>query len=167
MKMNEEIGAIVTVFLLLATTMPPSNVSQKLSALAGTWPKDPLRPNLQLTNFLKSLATHPNLTEDAVQATQDLQHNVVLKKVRVWFCGSSIPGANILLPYESTRFRRKCWSLRRDRIITRVWWRAMTRACKGLRGHGGRHSSTYGKRGTIFWVGLTTCFADEREIGRG
>lgn len=70
--------------------MPPSNLSQKLSTIAGTWPKDPLRPNLQLKTFLKSLATHPNLTPSAVDATQDLKNDVVMKKVRMLVANPTI-----------------------------------------------------------------------------
>lgn len=74
--------------------MPPSNVSQKLSTLVGSWPQDPLRPNLQLKNFLKSLSTHPNLTPQAVEAAQDLQRDAVLKKVcsEVYFHASYLRG---------------------------------------------------------------------------
>ncbi|KZP30050.1 hypothetical protein FIBSPDRAFT_1038415 [Athelia psychrophila] len=79
---SAEIGAVHRSFLAL-TTMPPSNLSQKLSTLAGAWPQDPLRPNLQLKNFLKSLSTHPNLTPKAVEAAQDLQRDAALKKYKL------------------------------------------------------------------------------------
>ena len=55
-------------------------LSQKLTAIAGTWTKDPFRPNLQLQNFLKSLAAHPRLTPQAVEATRALRDNDMQKK---------------------------------------------------------------------------------------
>ncbi|PPR00592.1 hypothetical protein CVT26_009867 [Gymnopilus dilepis] len=47
-------------------------LSQKLTAIAGTWTKDPFRPNLQLQNFLKSLAAHPRLTPQAYPMSQKM-----------------------------------------------------------------------------------------------
>ncbi|PPQ68976.1 hypothetical protein CVT25_009161 [Psilocybe cyanescens] len=55
-------------------------LSQKLSAIAETWVKDPFRPNLQLQTFLKSLAAHPRLTPKAVEATRALRDDVMHKK---------------------------------------------------------------------------------------
>lgn len=56
-------------------------LSQKLVTIAGTWTKDPFRPNLQLQNFLKSLAAHPKLTPQSVEATRALRDNDMQKKV--------------------------------------------------------------------------------------
>jgi hypothetical protein len=56
-------------------------LSQKLGAIAESWTKDPFRPNLQLQTFLKSLASHPRLTVQAVEATRALRDNDMQKKV--------------------------------------------------------------------------------------
>jgi hypothetical protein len=56
-------------------------LSQKLGAIAESWTKDPFRPNLQLQTFLKSLAAHPRLTPQAVEATRALRDNDMQKKV--------------------------------------------------------------------------------------
>lgn len=57
-------------------------LGQKLIAIADTWVIDPFRPNLQLQTFLKSLATHPRLTPQAVNATRALRDNAMQKRVR-------------------------------------------------------------------------------------
>lgn len=131
--------------------MPPSNLSQKLSTLAGAWPQDPLRPNLQLKNFLKSLSTHPNLTPKAVEAAQDLQRDAALKKVCITArlavdCGVTTCECVLIDRLSrSISYQRRRWSLRPGRITTRVWWRATTRACRALRGRGGKCSSMFGR----------------------
>ena len=56
-------------------------LSQKLGAIAESWTKDPFRPNLQLQTFLKSLASHPKLTTQAVEATRALRDNDMQKRV--------------------------------------------------------------------------------------
>ncbi|KIM41901.1 hypothetical protein M413DRAFT_445110 [Hebeloma cylindrosporum] len=58
-------------------------LSQKLGAIAESWTKDPFRPNLQLQTFLKSLAAHPRLTPQAVEATRALRDNDMQKKYRL------------------------------------------------------------------------------------
>lgn len=58
-------------------------LSQKLGAIAESWTKDPFRPNLQLQTFLKSLAAHPRLTPQAVEATRALRDNDMQKMVRL------------------------------------------------------------------------------------
>ncbi|KAF9480616.1 hypothetical protein BDN70DRAFT_877306 [Pholiota conissans] len=55
-------------------------LSTRLLAMAETWPKDPFRPNLQLGTFLKSLAAHPRLTPQAVEATRALRDNDMYEK---------------------------------------------------------------------------------------
>ncbi|EDR09687.1 uncharacterized protein LACBIDRAFT_319031 [Laccaria bicolor S238N-H82] len=55
-------------------------LGQKLIAIADTWVVDPFRPNLQLQTFLKSLATHPKLTPQAVNATRALRDNAMQKR---------------------------------------------------------------------------------------
>ncbi|KAF6750790.1 hypothetical protein DFP72DRAFT_504835 [Ephemerocybe angulata] len=47
-------------------------LAQKLGTLANTWVRDPFRPNIQLSEFLQSLARHPRLTPQAVQAAATL-----------------------------------------------------------------------------------------------
>ncbi|KAH6911959.1 hypothetical protein BKA70DRAFT_1266055 [Coprinopsis sp. MPI-PUGE-AT-0042] len=54
-------------------------LAQKMSTVAETWVRDPFRPNLQLSTFLQSLARHPRLTQEAVQATRTLERNEVKK----------------------------------------------------------------------------------------
>ncbi|EGO02838.1 hypothetical protein SERLA73DRAFT_176248 [Serpula lacrymans var. lacrymans S7.3] len=60
--------------------MAASKVSQKLSTIAASWPVDPFRPNIQLKSFLQSLAAHPKLTPEAVQAAEALGNNAIQKK---------------------------------------------------------------------------------------
>jgi hypothetical protein len=59
-------------------------LGQKLLVIAEKWTVDPFRPHLQLGTFLKSLAAHPRLTPEAVQATRALKENAMQKKV--WLC---------------------------------------------------------------------------------
>lgn len=56
-------------------------LSRKLSSIAESWVKDPFRSNLQLQTFLKSLAAHPRLTPQAVDAACALRDNQLQKKV--------------------------------------------------------------------------------------
>lgn len=58
----------------------PTKLAQKLAAIADSWVKDPFRPNLQLQTFLKSLAAHPRLTPQAVQAARALRDNGLQKQ---------------------------------------------------------------------------------------
>lgn len=67
---------------MFCTTMANKILGQKLLGLAEKWTVDPFRPHLQLGTFLKSLAAHPRLTPDAVQATRTLKENIMKKKVR-------------------------------------------------------------------------------------
>ncbi|KDR74080.1 hypothetical protein GALMADRAFT_124303 [Galerina marginata CBS 339.88] len=60
--------------------MSTRQLSQKLTSIAETWTRDPFRPNLQLQTFLTSLAAHPRLTPEAVEATRALQNNDMQKK---------------------------------------------------------------------------------------
>jgi hypothetical protein len=59
-------------------------LSRKLSSIAESWVKDPFRPNLQLHTFLKSLAAHPRLTPQAVDAACALRDNQLQKKVSLF-----------------------------------------------------------------------------------
>lgn len=60
-----------------------NKLAHKLSNIATAWPKDPFRPNMQLANFMQSLAAHPNLTPKAVEAAAALQSNAIMQKVRL------------------------------------------------------------------------------------
>ncbi|KAH7882186.1 hypothetical protein F5I97DRAFT_1817490 [Phlebopus sp. FC_14] len=60
--------------------MSASKNAQKLRAIAASWPADPFRPHLQLKTFFQSLAAHPNLTAEAVQATKTMLDNDIQKK---------------------------------------------------------------------------------------
>jgi len=62
-------------------TATAKQLSQKLGSIAESWLKDPFRPNLQLQTFLKSLAAHPRLTPQAVDAARALRDNQLQKKV--------------------------------------------------------------------------------------
>ena len=62
-------------------TPTAKQLSRKLSSIAESWVKDPFRPNLQLQTFLKSLAAHPRLTPQAVNAANALRDNQLQKKV--------------------------------------------------------------------------------------
>jgi len=57
-----------------------TSLSNRLLALAKSWPKDPFRPNMQLGVFLESLSTHPKLTRKAVAATEALKNDVLKSK---------------------------------------------------------------------------------------
>ncbi|KII84110.1 hypothetical protein PLICRDRAFT_95471 [Plicaturopsis crispa FD-325 SS-3] len=60
--------------------MSASALRQRLSKTASSWPVDPFRPHLQLKNFLESLASHPNLTPRAVEASEVLSRNAIQQK---------------------------------------------------------------------------------------
>ena len=55
---------------------------RQLRNIVAEWPADPFRPNVQLKTLLASLTEHPNLTPVAVNATQALQKNAFMHKVR-------------------------------------------------------------------------------------
>lgn len=56
-----------------------AQLSQRLSTIAGKWVQDPFR-HIQLSAFLESLAKHPRLTPQAVEAASALQNNIIFKK---------------------------------------------------------------------------------------
>lgn len=60
--------------------MSASKSARKLKEIAAGWPTDPFRPNIQLKSFFQSLASHPNLTPQAVQAARGLLENNIQKK---------------------------------------------------------------------------------------
>ncbi|KAF8904786.1 hypothetical protein CPB84DRAFT_1677228 [Gymnopilus junonius] len=92
-------------------------LSTKLATIAGTWTKDPFRPNLQLQNFLKSLANHPKLTPQAVEATRALRDNVMQKKYPL--SQKMLRPASSPLYYERlvTGFERSA------KGVGRPWWK--------------------------------------------
>ena len=61
--------------------MSAPEISKALKRIASSWPADPVHPNMQLRNFFLSLADHPNLTAEAVKATQALRNNELMYKV--------------------------------------------------------------------------------------
>ena len=77
LTLYSQLGHIVGTMAALSA----KQLSQKLGAIAESWTKDPFRPNLQLQTFLKSLAAHPRLTPQAVEATRALRDNDMQKKV--------------------------------------------------------------------------------------
>ncbi|GLB44620.1 hypothetical protein LshimejAT787_1702470 [Lyophyllum shimeji] len=64
----------------MAIAKAPAKLAQKMNGIAATWIKDPFRPNLQLQTLWQSLATHPKLTPQAVQATRALKDNEMYKQ---------------------------------------------------------------------------------------
>ncbi|KAJ7584842.1 hypothetical protein C8J56DRAFT_862378 [Mycena floridula] len=56
------------------------SLGPKMAAIAKNWIHDPVRPHLQLSTLLESLAKHPNLTTRAVAAAGDLQNNMMFKR---------------------------------------------------------------------------------------
>lgn len=63
--------------------MAISELNKAFKKIASSWPSDPVYPNMQLRNFLMSLADHPNLTSEAIRATQALSRNELQHKVRI------------------------------------------------------------------------------------
>ncbi|KAJ7777520.1 hypothetical protein DFH07DRAFT_951164 [Mycena maculata] len=59
---------------------PTRKLAEEMARIASSCPIDPLRPHIQLQNFLKSLATHPRLTPAAVRAAQALEQNEAQRK---------------------------------------------------------------------------------------
>ncbi|KAJ6526568.1 hypothetical protein DFH09DRAFT_168533 [Mycena vulgaris] len=59
---------------------PTRKLAEEMARIAAACPIDPLRPHIQLQTFLKSLATHPRLTPEAVRAAQALERNEIQKK---------------------------------------------------------------------------------------
>lgn len=56
-------------------------LSQRLLSIAEGWSKDPFRPNIQLSAFLRSLSLHPRLTKRAVEDSRILHDHEMMKKV--------------------------------------------------------------------------------------
>lgn len=132
---------------MLASSVRLSNATklgQQLRRVAATWPEDPFRPNMQLKTFLESLADHPNLTPQAVEAAQALKNNEIMKKVQ--------PSRLCAVPYHvidalsSILSLKKYASPRRCRITTTDSWKALRRAPKAFAVHGGRFSSEFGRQ---------------------
>lgn len=118
-----------------------TKLAQQLHRTAARWSVDPFRPHLQLGNFLKSLADHPQLTPAAVRAARALEEGEFQKKV----CETRSSTA-YTLPHlsHSTHSRRRCSDLRPCPNITPGSSRASTRARRASAAHGGRSSLVYG-----------------------
>lgn len=82
-----------------------TKLAQQLTTIASTWTKDPFRPNMQLQTLLQSLATHPRLTPQAVNAALALQENQVYRQVHYH------PLVACMRPHcfaHSIRYLKKC-----------------------------------------------------------
>jgi len=64
----------------MSATRATSQLGRKLGTIADSWVKDPFRPNIQLSTFLRSLAEHPRLKRQTVDAARALQNNEVYKQ---------------------------------------------------------------------------------------
>lgn len=123
-----------------------AKLGQQLRRIAGKWPEDPFRPNIQLRTFLESLADHPNLTPQAVEAAHALKNNEIMKKVSrirgfaivpcAQRCGWFVP---------SILFLQSCSSPHQCRITTVDLRKALRKAPKALAVRGGRFSLAYGR----------------------
>ena len=123
--------------------MSASNkLAQKLSITATAWPKDPFRPNMQLANFMQSLATHPNLTPNAVEAAVALQRNAIMQKVRF----TTSHHSRVTYHFFSIHYHQRCCSQLHNPNITPVSWKRTKRVRRALAAHGGRCSLGYGSR---------------------
>ena len=69
--------------LLVPICIMAAVLRSQLRNMAAKWPTDPFRPNIQLKTLLTSLAEHPNLTGSAVRATQAIERDEFMHKVRV------------------------------------------------------------------------------------
>ncbi len=67
----------------MATSTKAAALAQTLTKIGRQWAPDTLRSQLQFGRFLESLAQHPNLTPQAVDAAKALQDNVMMKKVHL------------------------------------------------------------------------------------
>ncbi|KAF9048040.1 hypothetical protein BDZ89DRAFT_1007057 [Hymenopellis radicata] len=67
----------------MATSTKAAALSQTLTKIARQWPPYVLRSEIQFGRFLESLAQHPNLTPQAVDAATALQANVMMKKYQL------------------------------------------------------------------------------------
>ncbi|THU93854.1 hypothetical protein K435DRAFT_829406 [Dendrothele bispora CBS 962.96] len=92
-------------------------LSQKMSAIAQLWHKDPFRPHLQLGVFLGSLAKHPRLTPQAVQAAQTLRDNRIKKRYQI--SEKTLNPASMPQHYDRLveGFRKSAQG------ISRPWWK--------------------------------------------
>ena len=121
-------------------TMSVCKQAQKLRTTAAAWPTDPFRPNMQLKNFLESLATHPRLTPNAVHSARVLLDNGVQHRV-----SASLPvPAAVLSRVCSTRYLKRHWSRRRCPNTMNVWSKGTREAHRASDDRGGRSFSASG-----------------------
>ncbi|KAJ3546728.1 hypothetical protein NMY22_g1945 [Coprinellus aureogranulatus] len=78
----------------MAAAQSTKQLATKLGTLANTWVHDPFRPNIQMSTFLQSLARHPRLTPQAVQAVATLHRGDVKKAVRANIIHAMVYGAD-------------------------------------------------------------------------
>ncbi|KIK56153.1 hypothetical protein GYMLUDRAFT_47365 [Collybiopsis luxurians FD-317 M1] len=94
-----------------------AKLAQQLSSIAGKWPRDPFRPHLLLPTFLQSLAKHPNLTPEAVQAAQALKNDQV--KIQFPLSDKILKPASVPMHYD-----RLVEGLHKSaQGIGRPWWK--------------------------------------------
>jgi len=67
----------------MASAQTTKKLAQKMDSIAASWVRDPFRPNLQLQALWHSLATHPRLTPQAVEAARALMDNDMYKQYRL------------------------------------------------------------------------------------
>ncbi|KAK7440017.1 hypothetical protein VKT23_017270 [Stygiomarasmius scandens] len=92
-------------------------LAQRMSSIAHTWTKDPFRPHLQLSVFLDSLAKHPRLTPQAVQAAQVLRDSSIKKRYPISM--KTLRPASMPLHYDRLveAFQKSAQG------IGRPWWK--------------------------------------------
>jgi len=103
-----------------------NKLAQKLSIIATAWPKDPFRPNMQLANFLQSLATHPNLTPNAVEAAVALQSNAIMQKYPL--------SPKMLQPVSQPQYYTRLVEAheKSSQGIGRPWWKVFFGVCSRI-----------------------------------
>jgi hypothetical protein len=117
--------------------MAASKYAQQLRTIAAAWPTDPFRPNMQLNQFLASLATHPRLTPDAVRSASVLLENGVQHRVSAFESYQRLRFSSRVLQYPLSKKTLEPASMPRhyERLvqgyeksaqgIRRPWWQVV------------------------------------------
>lgn len=118
----------------MAAAVKPS-LSKTLDKIASLWAIDPFRPHVQCQTFLRSLATHPKLTSEAVEAARALQSNVMMKKVPSSRDCSSNVDLRSQFPLSEKIRRPASMPFHYDRVVAgmeksaqgigRPWWKVL------------------------------------------
>ncbi|KAG7447239.1 uncharacterized protein BT62DRAFT_1075321 [Guyanagaster necrorhizus] len=102
---------------MAASRVASRQLSQHLSTIATKWVQDPFR-HIQLSVFLESLAKHPRLTPQAVEAASALQNNIVFNKYPL--SPKTLEPASVPLHYS-----RLVEGMEKSaQGIGRPWWKA-------------------------------------------